>query len=124
MTSSATGYDTKAWETMSYFYDTQAWLPKNITFVNKAAFDGLDKPTQESLLKVAAATEARGWWRSQDKTKWYGEQLAARGMKVLPPSVALKAGLHQVGERLTGEWLTRAGGDGQAVIDVYRKLGT
>jgi TRAP-type C4-dicarboxylate transport system substrate-binding protein len=124
MTSSATGYDTKAWETMSYFYDTQAWLPKNITFVNKAAFDGLDKPTQESLLKVAAAAEARGWWRSQDKTKWYGEQLAARGMKVLPPSVALKAGLHQVGERLTGEWLTRAGGDGQAVIDVYRKLGT
>ena len=124
MTSSATGYDTKAWETMSYFYDTQAWLPKNITFVNKAAFDGLDKPTQESLLKVAAATEARGWWRSQDKTKWYGEQLMARGMKVLPPSAALKAGLHQVGERLTGEWLTRAGGDGQAVIDVYRKLGT
>jgi TRAP-type C4-dicarboxylate transport system substrate-binding protein len=124
MTSSATGYDTKAWETMSYFYDTQAWLPKNITFVNKAAFDGLDKPTQESLLKVAAAAEARGWWRSQDKTKWYGEQLMARGMKVLPPSAALKAGLHQVGERLTGEWLTRAGGDGQAVIDVYRKLGT
>ena len=68
--------------------------------------------------------EVRGWWRSQDKTKWYGEQLAARGMKVLPPSVALKAGLHQVGERLTGEWLTRAGGDGQAVIDAYRKLGT
>jgi TRAP-type C4-dicarboxylate transport system substrate-binding protein len=124
ITSGATGYDTKAWETMSYFYDTQAWLPKNITFVNKAAFDGLDKPTQESLLKVAAAAEARGWWRSQDKTKWYGEQLAARGLKVLPPSVALKAGLHQVGERLTGEWLTRAGGDGQAVIDTYRKLGT
>ena len=124
MTSSATGYDTKAWETMTYFYDTQAWLPKNITFVNKAAFERLDKPTQDTLLKVAAAAEVRGWWRSQDKTKWYGEQLAARGMKVLPPSGALKAGLHQVGERLTGEWLTRAGGDGQAVIDAYRKLGT
>jgi TRAP-type C4-dicarboxylate transport system substrate-binding protein len=124
MTSSATGYDTKAWETMTYFYDTQAWLPKNVTFVNKAAFERLDKPTQDTLLKVAAAAEVRGWWRSQDKTKWYGEQLAARGMKVLPPSGALKAGLHQVGERLTGEWLTRAGGDGQAVIDVYRKLGT
>ena len=90
MTSSATGYDTKAWETMTYFYDTQAWLPKNVTFVNKAAFDRLDKPTQDSLLKVAAAAEARGWWRSQDKTKWYGEQLAARGMKVLPPSAAVE----------------------------------
>ena len=39
MTSSATGYDSKAWETMTYFYDTQAWIPKNVTLVNKAAFD-------------------------------------------------------------------------------------
>jgi TRAP-type C4-dicarboxylate transport system substrate-binding protein len=121
MTSVATGYDSKAWESMSYFYDTQAWLPKNVTFVNKAAFDQLDVPTQGALLKVAAAAEARGWWRSQDKTKWYGEQLAARGLKVLKPSGPLKAGLQQIGERLTGEWLTKAGADGQAVIDAYRK---
>ena len=69
MTSSATGFDTKAWETMSYFYDTQAWIPKNVTFVNKAAFDQLDKPMQTALLSGAAAAEARGWWRSQDKTQ-------------------------------------------------------
>jgi TRAP-type C4-dicarboxylate transport system substrate-binding protein len=124
MTSVATGYDSKAWETMTYFYDTQAWIPKNVTFVNKAAFDRLDKPTQESVLRVAAATEARGWWRSQDRTKWYGEQLAARGLKVLQPSRALKTGLQQIGERLTGEWLQKAGADGQAVIDAYKKLGT
>ena len=24
---------------MTYFYDTQARLPKNVTFMNKAAFD-------------------------------------------------------------------------------------
>jgi TRAP-type C4-dicarboxylate transport system substrate-binding protein len=124
MTSVATGYDSKAWESMSYFYDTQAWLPKNVTFMNKAAFDQLDKPTQESLLRVAAAAEARGWWRSQDRTKWYGEQLAGRGLKVLPPSPALKEGLQRIGEQLTGEWLLKAGADGQAVIDAYKKLGT
>jgi TRAP-type C4-dicarboxylate transport system substrate-binding protein len=124
MTSVATGYDSKAWDTMSYFYDTQAWLPKNVTFMNKAAFDQLDRPTQESLLRVAAAAEARGWWRSQDRTKWYGEQLAARGMKVLPPSPALKEGLQKIGEQLTGEWLLKSGADGQAVIDAYKKLGT
>jgi TRAP-type C4-dicarboxylate transport system substrate-binding protein len=124
MTSVATGYDSKAWDTMSYFYDTQAWLPKNVTFMNKAAFDQLDKPTQDSLLRVAAAAEARGWWRSQDRTKWYGEQLAARGLKVLPPSPALKEGLQKIGEQLTGEWLLKAGADGQAVIDAYKKLGT
>jgi TRAP-type C4-dicarboxylate transport system substrate-binding protein len=124
MTSVATGYDSKAWESMSYFYDTQAWIPKNVTFVNQAAFDRLDKPTQDSLLRVAAAAEVRGWWRSQDRTKWYGEQLAARGLKVLPPSSALKEGLRQVGEQLTGEWLVKAGADGQAVINAYKRLGT
>ncbi len=121
MTSGATGYDTKVWESMVYFYDTQAWIPKNVTFVNKAAFDQLDRPTQEALLKVAAAAEARGWWRSQDKTKWFLERLAANGMKVVPPSQALKAGLQQIGERLTGEWLAKSGADGQTVIDLYKK---
>jgi len=35
------------------------------------------KGDQEALLRVASAAEARGWWRSQDKNKWYIEQLAA-----------------------------------------------
>ena len=57
MSSGATGYDSKVWETLTHFYDTQAWIPKNVTFVNKAAFDALDKPTQEAVLKAAAAAE-------------------------------------------------------------------
>ena len=124
MTSVATGYDSKAWDTMTYFYDTQAWLPKNVTLVNKATFDRLDRPTQEVLLKAAATAEARGWSRSQEKHQWYAEQLAAHGLKVLPPSEALKSGLHQVGERLTAEWLVKAGSDGQAVIEAYRRSGS
>ena len=44
---------------MGYFYDTQAWIPKNVTIVNRAAFGQLDKSTQETMLKVAAAAEAR-----------------------------------------------------------------
>ena len=121
MTSGATGYDAKVWESMSYFYDTQAWLPKNVTFVNKAAYDQLDQPTQQALLKVAAAAEARGWWRSQDRTKWYLEQLTANGMRVLPPSGALKTGLQRIGKQLTAEWVAKAGADGRAVIDAYKK---
>jgi TRAP-type C4-dicarboxylate transport system substrate-binding protein len=120
MTSSATGYDSKAWEHMSYFYDTQAWIPKNVTVVNKAAFDALDAPTRQVVLKAAAASEARGWWRSQDRTKWYTEQLAANGLKVLPPSRTLKVELQRVGEQLTGEWLKKAGADGQTVVAAYK----
>jgi len=40
---------------------------------------------------------------------------------VVPPTEDLKAGLRQIGDRLSGEWLTRAGADGQAIIDAYRK---
>ena len=32
MTSGSTGYDSKAWEyRIDHFYDTQAWIPKNLT---------------------------------------------------------------------------------------------
>jgi TRAP-type C4-dicarboxylate transport system substrate-binding protein len=122
MTSSATGYDSKVWETVTYYYDTQAWLPKNITFVNKAAFDALDKPTQDAVLKAAAAAEARGWKMAEEKTAWYMGQLKANKMTVAPPSAELKSGLQKVGEQLTADWLKRAGADGQAVIDAYKKM--
>jgi len=120
ITSSATGYDSRAWEFMTYFYDAQAWIPKNITFVNKPAFDQLDAPTQAALLKAAAAAELRGWAASQEKNRWYLDELAKNGMQVLPPGDALAAGLKQVGEQLTAEWLRKAGADGWAVIEAYR----
>ena len=122
MSSGATGYDSKVWETLSHFYDTQAWLPKNVVFVNKAAFDALDKPTQEAVTKAAAAAQERGWKLSADKTKWYLDQLSAKGMKVLPPSPALTDGFKKIGEQLTADWLKKAGADGQATVDAYKKM--
>ena len=116
MTSGSTGYDSKAWETMTHFYDTQAWIPKNVTFVNKAAFDALDKPTQEAILKAAVVAEERGWKLAEEKAKWYLEQLKANKMKVLPPPAALKTGLEKIGEQLTADWSKKAGADGEAVI--------
>jgi TRAP-type C4-dicarboxylate transport system substrate-binding protein len=41
MSSGSTGYDTKTYEHIKYWYDTQAWLPKNAVLVNKAAFEAL-----------------------------------------------------------------------------------
>jgi TRAP-type C4-dicarboxylate transport system substrate-binding protein len=35
MTSGATGYDSKVWEQVKFFYDTQAWLPKNAVLVRR-----------------------------------------------------------------------------------------
>jgi TRAP-type C4-dicarboxylate transport system substrate-binding protein len=122
MTSGSTGYDTKAWESMTHYYDTQAWIPKNVTFVNKAAFDALDKPAQDAVLKAAAVAEERGWKLAEEKAGWYLEQLKANKMQVLPPSPALKAGLAKIGEQLTADWLKKAGADGEAVVAAYKKM--
>ncbi len=121
MTSAATGYDSKAWESMSYFYDTQAWIPKNITFVNKAAFDALDKPTQDAVLKAAATAEKRGWKMWEEKNGWYLDQLKSHGMKVEAPSATLQSGLKKIGDQLTADWLKKAGAEGEAVIAAYKK---
>jgi TRAP-type C4-dicarboxylate transport system substrate-binding protein len=122
MSSGGTGYDSKVWESLDHFYDTQAWIPKNYTLMNKAAFDALDKPTQDAILKAAATAETRGWKAWEEKANWYLDQLKAKGMKVQPPSAALASGFKKVGEQLTADWLKKVGPDGQAIVEAYRKM--
>jgi TRAP-type C4-dicarboxylate transport system substrate-binding protein len=121
MTSAATGVDSKVWEQVKNYYDTQAWLPKNAVLVSQKTFDALDKPTQDAVLKAAADAEARGWKTSEDKTKVWVETLTKNGMTVAAPSAALKADMKKVGDTMIGEWQKTAGADGQAILDAYRK---
>jgi TRAP-type transport system periplasmic protein len=121
MSSGSTGYDTKTFEHIKYFYDTQAWLPKNAVLVNKAAFDALDKPTQNALLKAGADAEARGWEVSRQKNTEYLELLKKNGMQVIAPPPQLKTDMKKVGDTMLQEWLQKAGTEGQAVVDAYRK---
>jgi TRAP-type C4-dicarboxylate transport system substrate-binding protein len=122
MSSGGTGYDSKVWESLTHFYDTKAWIPKNATFVNKAAFAALDKPTQDAILKASADAEARGWKMWEEKAGWYLDQLKAKGMKVQQPSPELAAGFKKAGDTLTADWLKKAGTDGQAIVDAYKKM--
>jgi TRAP-type C4-dicarboxylate transport system substrate-binding protein len=122
MSSGSTGYDTKTYEHIRYFYDTQAWLPKNAVIVNKAAFDALDKPVQQALLKAGAEAEARGWALSRTKNTEYLDLLRKNGMTVAPPPPALKADMKKVGDTLLQEWLQKAGPEGRALVDAYQKM--
>jgi TRAP-type C4-dicarboxylate transport system substrate-binding protein len=122
MSSGSTGYDTKTYEHIKYWYDTQAWLPKNAVLVNKAAFDALDKPTQGALLKAGAEAEKRGWALSEQKNGEYIELLKKNGMNIMAPPAQLKADMKKVGETMLKEWLDKAGPEGQAVVDAYKKL--
>ena len=122
MTSGATGFDSKTYEHIKNFYDTQAWLPKNAVIVNQKAFDALDKATQAAVLKAAADAETRGWKLSEEKNGWYLDQLKGKGMTIIVPSEQLTADLRKVGNYMLAEWLRKAGDDGRKVIDAYRGM--
>jgi TRAP-type C4-dicarboxylate transport system substrate-binding protein len=121
MSSGSTGWDSKLYEHVKYWYDTQAWLPKNAVLVNKAAFAALDKPTQDALLKAGADAETRGWAASQKANGETLEKLRANGMQILPPTPQLKADMKKVGDTMLKEWLDKAGPEGQALVDAFRK---
>ena len=90
--------------------------------VNKAAFDALDKPTQAALQKAGADAEARGWALSQQKNTEYLDLLKKNGMNIVAPSAQLKADMKKVGDTMLQEWLQKAGPEGPAVIDAYKKM--
>jgi TRAP-type C4-dicarboxylate transport system substrate-binding protein len=121
MSSGATGYDTKTYEHIKYFYDTNAWLPKNAVIANKAALDALDAPTRQAVMKAAADAETRGWTVSQQKHTEYLDLLKKNGMNIMQPSAQLKADMKKVGDTMLKEWLDKAGPEGQQMVDAYRK---
>jgi len=121
MTSGASGVDSKLYENLKYYYDTQAWLPKNAVIVNKAAFDALDKTTQAVVLKAAADAEARGLAASKRVNVESIDKLKANGMNIVVPSAQLKADMKKVGDTMLKEWLDKAGPEGKALVDAFHK---
>jgi TRAP-type C4-dicarboxylate transport system substrate-binding protein len=121
MSSGSTGFDTKTYEHIKYWYDTQAWLPKNAVIVNKAAFDALDAGTKQAVLKAAADAEVRGLAASKKANTDSLDKLKANGMNIVTPSAQLKADMKKVGDVMLKEWLDKAGPEGKALIDNFNK---
>ena len=120
MSSAATGFDTKTYESLKFYFDTQAWLPKNAVIVNKKAFDALDKPVQTAVLAAAKDAEERGWKVVVEKTAFYNKSLVEKGMKIAPPTPKLLADMKQVGGIMLADWLKVSGADGKQIVDAYR----
>ena len=121
MSSGSTGWDSKTYEHLKYWYDTQAWLPKNLVLVNRAAFNALDKASQDAVLKAGADAEVRGQSASKKANSETLDKLKGAGMQILPPSAALKADLKKVGDTMLKEWLDKAGPEGKQLVDAFQK---
>lgn len=121
ITSASTGVDTKSQDYLTHYIDTQAWLPRNIVIVNKAAFDKLSAAEKKAVTDAAKAAEDRGWKLSIEEMTIKTKALKDAGIKVLPPSPELKAGLAKIGTTIASEWEKSAGSDGAAMLAAYRK---
>ncbi len=121
ISSGSTGVDAKVWESLTNFYDVQAWLPRDIVFVNKDSFNALGDDAKKAIMDCGAQASKNGEDMARDLTAKYLKTLADNGMKVAPPSDKLKSDLSGFGETMTKEWLAKAGQKGQAIIDAYKK---
>ncbi len=121
MSSGSTGVNSKTYEHLKYWYDTQAWLPKNAVIVNTAAFKALDAATQAAVTKAAAEAETRGWAASKVENNKSIEQLKAGGMAIEKPSPQLTSDMKKVGDTMLDEWLDKAGAEGKQLVADFRK---
>jgi TRAP-type C4-dicarboxylate transport system substrate-binding protein len=120
ITSPSTGVDSKAWDFVTHYHDTQAWLPRNMVIVNKAAFDALSPEEQAAVTEAAQAAETRGWEMSRVETDEKTQELTDNGITVVTPSEELKAGFAEIGATIAAEWEANAGADGTALLEAFQ----
>ena len=119
ITSAVTGVENKVWGPIKYYYEINAWFPKNIVFVNARAFEALPAATREAVLKAAAGAEARGWARSQAVMADSTNELRAHGIKVERVSREFDAEIKRLGEKFSREWIRSVGNEANRIFVPY-----
>ena len=119
VSSGSTGYDRKVWESLNYFYEVDAWLPRNYVFVNTGVWDGVSEQNQNVIRACAELAEYAGNWRSKEYTGFTLQGLRDGGMTVGPASDQMVGELKEIGVTMTTEWLEAAGDEGKAVVDAF-----
>jgi TRAP-type C4-dicarboxylate transport system substrate-binding protein len=121
ITSASSGVQSKAEQYLTHYIDTQAWVPRNMVFANKAAIDRLTAAEKKALTEVAGAAEDRGWKLSIEEMTIKTKALKEAGIAVLSPSPELQSGLAKIGGVIANEWAASAGADGEAMLAAYKK---
>lgn len=120
ISSGATGYDSKVWDSLTNFYEVNAWMPRNTVFVNMDAWNGLSEESQNVVTGCAALAAYAGQKAAMQVTDFTVGQLSANGMTVSEPSETLAEELRAIGTTMTEEWLETAGDDGKAIVDAFQ----
>ncbi len=122
VSSGATGYDRKVWESLTHFYEVDSWLPRNYIMVNKDVWGKTSEANQNVINACAQMAEYAGTWRAKEYTGFTLTGLRNGGMTVGPASDTLTSELKEIGATMTEEWLKAAGDDGKAIVDAFRAM--
>lgn len=119
VSSGSTGYDRKVWESLTHFYEVDAWLPRNYVMVNKDVWGGVNEKNKNVILGCAELAEYAGTWRAVHYTQFTLNGLKAGGMKVGPAGDKLQGELKEIGGTMTAEWLAKVGPQGKKIVDTF-----
>ncbi len=119
ISSGATGYDRKVWESLSHFYEVDAWLPYNHVMVNNDAWADVSDENKAAVQACADTAAAEGLEASKAYTQFTLDGLKAGGMTVGRAGDGLVAELKEIGATMTAEWLEASGDDGAAIVDAF-----
>ncbi|MEP0940610.1 MAG: TRAP transporter substrate-binding protein [Rhizobiaceae bacterium] len=122
VSSGSTGYDRKVWESLTHFYEVDAWLPRNYVMVNKGVWEGTDDSVKAVIRGCASIAEYAGNYRSKEYTGFTLNGLRAGGMTVGPAGEGLVNELKEIGKTMTAEWLENAGDEGKAIVDAFNAM--
>ena len=122
ISSGSTGYDRKVWESLTHFYEVDAWLPRNYIMVNKDAWAGASDANKNVIRGCAELAEYAGTWRAIEYTQFTLNGLKAGGMTVGPANDGLVGELREIGVTMTNEWLEAAGAEGKAIVDAFKAM--
>ena len=117
VTSPSTGVSSQAWDYVTHYTDTQAWIPKNMVIVNKRSFKRLPENVQQAVLDAAAIAETRGWDMAMQETDIKTNILREMGIQVSSPSAMFKGELQEIGKKMGDEWAAEAGETGVQILN-------
>ena len=119
VSSGATGYDRKVWESLTHFYEVDAWLPRNYIMVNKDVWGKTSDANKNVIQACAKFAEYAGTWRAKEYTGFTLNGLREGGMTVAPASDGLTDELKTIGKTMSDEWMEAAGDQGKAIVDAF-----
>jgi TRAP-type C4-dicarboxylate transport system substrate-binding protein len=119
VTSAATGARTEAWTFSTYYYDTQAWMPKNMVYVNEAAFRRLSPKVQQAIIEAGKTAETRGWKMSEEVFTETTAAIKAK-MQYRAPNAALTKELAKIGDLMSVDWAKAMGPNAEKILAPLR----